>query len=300
MVKEARNGRKKTRRRQTTNGRKTAIILQGGASRGAHQAGAMQYLNEIGVKPDMIIGSSIGVINACLYASDGTEGMMEFWTSFKTQPLTGGLSLRENVIFGNSLLSMRKNFDVIEKFIDFRKVFRSKTEVSFILTNLSKGTGELRSNRTEDNVEDLRTISRIGYTIPGLFPPVKFHGDYWCDGGFVWNVPLEYALQRGAARIFMLLCIGRSLPRQEKFSNIYQVLTRFYDVMWVHVGCGGMVQRNFMDSMYKGREIHIIEPSTYLEGFGPMGLLHFHPDKAKRFIQEGYRDAREQMEKSAT
>lgn len=274
---------------------KVAVIFQGGASRGAFQVGAMQYLEEIGVQPNMIIGSSIGVINACLYATGGVEKMEEFWTSFRTNLLFPGLSLNENIVLGNSLLSMRWWFRKIERYMDFSKILHSPVEISFILTNLSRGTGELRSNRTEKTEKDLRLIARIGYTIPGLYAPIRFKGDYWCDGGFVWNVPLEYALSMGATRVFMILCIGRSLPRQERFSNLYQVLSRFYDVMWVHVGSGGVIQRDFAHETYKGVDVSIIEPSTYLEGFSMLNLLTFHPDKAERFIQQGYHDARKQL-----
>lgn len=277
--------------------RKTALIFQGGASRGAHQAGAMKYLDEIGIRPDVIIGSSIGVINACLYATGGVQRMLEFWRSFKANPLLSGISLHENILLGNSLLSMRKAFEYIESFFDFQKILRSRIEVSFILTNLSTGSGELRSNRTEKACEDLRTISRIGYTIPGLYAPIEFEGDYWCDGGFVWNVPFEYALERGATRIFMLLCIGRELPREDKFKNIYQVLTRFYDVMWVHTASGGIMHRDFKDAMYRDAEVYVVEPSLYLGGFGMMNLLTFDPSKAEKYIEQGYKDAREQIGK---
>ncbi len=281
--------------KQASTRRKTAILFQGGASRGAHQAGAMKYLEEIGVKPDVIIGSSIGVINACLYATGGVEKMEEFWTTFRSKPVISGLSVRENIFLGNSLLSMTKVFETIEKYFDFPKILRSPVEVSFILTNLSAGAGELRSNRTERTWEDLRTVSRIGYTIPGLFPPIRFKGDYWCDGGFVWNVPFEYALRKGATRIFMLLCIGRTLPRLDRFKNIYQVLARFYDVMWVYTGSGEILHRDFTHSMYRDVEAYVVEPSTYMEGFGMLSLLKFHPSKAKKFIEQGYRDAREQI-----
>ncbi len=294
-------GKEKTGARKARAGRekkqKTAIIFQGGASRGAHQVGAMRYLEEMGIKPDIMIGSSIGVINSCLYATGGIERMETFWTSFKTHPFLPGVSLRENIFLGNSFLSMKKAFKRIESFLDFEEIFRHRIEVSFILSNLTRGTGELRSNRTEKTAEDMRAISRIGYTIPGLYPPVRYQGDYWCDGGFVWNVPFEHAIRRGATRIFMLLCIGRSLPEQRKFNNIYQVLMRFYDVMWVHTGSGGILHRDFTDAMHQGIEVHIIEPTSYLEGFGMLSLMRFHPSKARRYIKQGYRDAREQLGK---
>jgi len=99
-----RAGKRKTGKEKTE---KTAILFQGGASRGAFQVGAMKYLEEIGVRPDIIIGSSIGVINACLYASGGIQRMEKFWNAFRTSFLFPGVSLRENLFIGNSLLSMK-------------------------------------------------------------------------------------------------------------------------------------------------------------------------------------------------
>jgi len=93
----------------------------------------------------------------------------------------------------------------------------------------------------------------------------------------------------------MLLCIGRKLPKQTNFSNIYQVLSRFYDVMWVHVGSGGVIHRDFAHEMYKGAHIAIVEPSTRLGGFNMTNLLSFHPAKARKFIEQGYRDAHDQL-----
>ncbi len=54
---------------------KRVFILGGGASLGAHQVAAIKCLAEAGVTPDAIVGSSIGVVNACLYASGGVENM---------------------------------------------------------------------------------------------------------------------------------------------------------------------------------------------------------------------------------
>ena len=47
----------------------------GGASRGAYQAGCLKRLEEEGIKPDLIIGSSIGVCNSLVYASGGAEAL---------------------------------------------------------------------------------------------------------------------------------------------------------------------------------------------------------------------------------
>ena len=56
---------------------KRVFILGGGAALGAHHVGAMRLLDEQGIKPDAIVASSIGVINACAYASGGVPQLEE-------------------------------------------------------------------------------------------------------------------------------------------------------------------------------------------------------------------------------
>ena len=60
---------------------KRVFILGGGAALGAHQVGAMKLLEQEGIRPDAIVGSSIGVVNACLYATGGVENMERAWLS---------------------------------------------------------------------------------------------------------------------------------------------------------------------------------------------------------------------------
>src|SRR2546422_7806349 len=54
---------------------KRVFILGGGAALGAHHVGALKLLEERGIVPDAIIGSSIGCINACCYGSGGVAGV---------------------------------------------------------------------------------------------------------------------------------------------------------------------------------------------------------------------------------
>jgi hypothetical protein len=49
--------------------------------------------------------------------------------------------------------------------------------------------------------------------------------------------------------------------------------------------------------MYQGVEAYVVEPTDYLGGFGMLNILTFHPSKAEKFIEQGYRDARKQIGK---
>src|SRR2546429_7546002 len=58
---------------------KRVFILGGGAALGAHHVGALKLLEERGIVPDTIIGSSIGCINACCYGSGGVARLEMAW-----------------------------------------------------------------------------------------------------------------------------------------------------------------------------------------------------------------------------
>src|SRR4051794_32973196 len=66
------------------------LVFQGGGALGAYQAGVYQALQEAGVEPDWVIGTSIGAINAGLIAgnapADRLDRMREFWTRTAHSP----------------------------------------------------------------------------------------------------------------------------------------------------------------------------------------------------------------------
>src|SRR5882724_3474804 len=68
------------------------LVLQGGGALGSYQAGVYQALNEAGIEPDWVIGTSIGAINAGLIAGnapgDRMPRMREFWRRMTHGPLT--------------------------------------------------------------------------------------------------------------------------------------------------------------------------------------------------------------------
>ncbi|MHB8573210.1 MAG: patatin-like phospholipase family protein [Candidatus Dormibacteria bacterium] len=273
---------------------KTVFILAGGAARGAYQAGALLCLEEMGIRPDVIIGSSIGVINACLYATGGAHLVAETWLDFD-QPLSVfALDPLRNAVLGNSLFIQDRLAEAIERSIDFRKVLRSKIDVHFVTTNFTRGYEEFMGNRTCRTADDLRRASRIGYTIPILYPPVKVGTDYYVDGGFAWNVPFEYAVEMGATRLFVLSCIPRELPVREEFPNLIAVWERLYDLLWRTAGNASLLFKKIEMGEYQGVEVHILEPD-YLEGFSPLALLMITGEKSRRYLDQGYYDARRAM-----
>jgi predicted acylesterase/phospholipase RssA len=269
---------------------KTAFIFAGGASRGAYQAGCLKRLEEEGITPDLVIGSSIGVCNSLVYISGGAEALWAFWSRAVSLPRVFAPSLRHNPLLGNSLFSMDALASMVEKEVDIAACFHSDIELTYIVANLSAGREELRGNRTEPTVERFHTVTRMGYAIPILHPLIELDGDLYADGGFLWNVPFEYAEEWGADDVYILSVIPSELPRAESLRFIPQVAMRMYDVFWRTFGNSSYLEKRLEEGRYHGIRVTILEPTPQTGMFDPFGMLNAHPGKSKRFLLEGYRD----------
>lgn len=269
---------------------RTAFILAGGASRGAYQAGCLKRLEEEGITPDLVIGSSIGVCNSLVYATGGADALWGFWSRAVSLPQVLDVSLTRNALLGNSLFSMDKLIRYVEDEVDFDRCFASETELTYILANLSAGREELRGNRTEPDAERFRTVSRAGYTIPLLHPLIDIDGDLYADGGFLWNVPFEHAEEWGATRVFVLSVIPSELPRAESLRFMPQVAARMYDVFWRTFGNSSYLEKHLEEGRYRGIEVTVLEPSPETGMFDPVAMLNAHPGKSRKLLLQGYRD----------
>ena len=275
-----------------TKRRRRVFILGGGAALGAHHVGALKLLEEEGIVPDAIIASSIGVINACVYASGGVAALERAWRDFSSLPRIVSPSLRHNPLLGLSVFSMDRLASAIEAHVDFTRVFESGLDLEFVLLNLSRGRGEVHTKRDCADVHELQTVARAGYAIPVLFPPVRFRGDWFVDGGFAWNIPLDRAIDLGATEIYLLAPIPSQLPYQARFRTFVGFVQRFVDVMWRTIGNMGYLYAPMEHGRFHGVPVTVVEPGEQWSGFGPLAIFSAYPRKNRSLMAAGYRDAK--------
>ena len=183
----------------------TAFVLGGGGVLGSAEVGMLQALIERDVRPDLILGSSIGALNGAVVAAnpgaDAVRRLAETWGE-----------LQSRSVFSASLFGQVSN------------VVRHGT---FLHSNeaLRRLVGDAV---TAPNIEDLAvkfqcvaaSIERAGAhwfdsgpvadavlascAVPGLLPPVRIADEHFVDGGLVASVPVGRAVELGASRIFVL------------------------------------------------------------------------------------------------
>jgi len=282
--------------KSSTKPTRRAFILGGGAGLGAHQVGALKYLESRDIKPDILICSSIGAINGCVYGSGGVVALEDAWNEFRSLPSLRP-SLKDNPITGRSLFSLDAMASSLEEHMDFPRLLESRLDIEIVVLNLSRGHAQMWSNRDCRDWQELRNVARAGYALPPLFGPVKIRDEYYVDGGMAWNVPLEHAIECGATEIFILVPIATRLPYRSKFRGFADYSSRLLDVMWRTIGNSGHLYARMENGRYHGAKVTIIEPGEELSGFSPLGLFHAHPAKSAKMIAAGYRDAKRALER---
>jgi NTE family protein len=184
----------------------TAFVLGGGGSLGAVQVGMLRALLELDIRPDFVVGTSIGSLNGAYLAGhldrDGVESLSDLWSSVRradvfrinVRSLLGAVMGHRDHLF--EALGLRA---IIERAdLGFARLEEAPIPVHAVATDLVSATPVVISEG--DTVDALLASSAI----PGIFPPVNIGGRVLVDGGVLANLPVFQAIELGATRVFVL------------------------------------------------------------------------------------------------
>jgi NTE family protein len=183
------------------------FALGGGGSLGASQVGMLRALAEHGVRPDLVVGTSVGSVNGCLLALDpdkAADRLAVLWEGMTRQrvfpggPLAQLRSLRTNktYLFPNTGLA-----SVLEGGLDGTTSF-ADLELPFGAVSVDCVTGEAVTITEGELVPAILASAAI----PGIYPPVRINDQVLYDGGVLANVPIRQALKMGAKSLVVLDC----------------------------------------------------------------------------------------------
>jgi NTE family protein len=197
--------------------RPIAFALSGGVAHGAIQVGQMQALMAVGIRPDLLVGTSAGALNASFVGQGWTPAQLDrlaaYWRGarfsdfFGYFPVAGTLRL----LFGGQALvsNSRLRASIARELPATHAELAIPT--TLIATDLRTGHAVALSDG------DLRENALASTALPGVFPPVERNGVSLVDGGVAENVPALQASLLGAQTIVVLdssqRCELGSLPR---------------------------------------------------------------------------------------
>jgi NTE family protein len=180
------------------------VVLGAGAARGWAHIGALRELDALGIKPDVIVGSSIGSLVGGCYAAGKLDMLEAFARSLTRRRMFGFIdfSFAGGGLIGGERLRARLESELGGVLIEDLPV-----RFAGVATEIGGGHEIwLRRGLLSDAI-------RASYALPGVFEPVRIEGRWLFDGAIVNPVPVSVARALGAERVIALNITGESVGR---------------------------------------------------------------------------------------
>ncbi len=177
--------------------KKLAFVLGGGGAYGFAHIGFLKAMQELDIKPDFIVGSSMGAVIGSLYAVGQPVKFMDaFAKEFNYKLLLDffhrSKRRRKGILMGNSALDL---FKILTKNLNFED---TKIPLYMNATNFLSG------EETVLSTGNLAEALRASTSIPWIFEPHKLNDKYYVDGGVYDSLPVHIAKNLGADKIIAI------------------------------------------------------------------------------------------------
>ena len=166
------------------------LALGGGAARGFAHIGVIQVLEEAGIKPDLVVGTSAGSLVAALYAA-GRAGpeLARVALAMDESAITDWSFPGRGLIRGDALARY------VREQTGGRTIEQLPMPLGIVATDLDTGAAMLFQRG------DVGLAVRASSAVPAVFQPVKIGDREYVDGGLVSPVPVRFARQMGAGLV---------------------------------------------------------------------------------------------------
>jgi len=279
-----------------------ALVLSGGSSKSAYQAGALQYiLGELEINYKIFCGISAGAINCALLSmfesgkeKEAADTLKKMWLEIDNSKI-----YKRHFPFGRFHALWARSFydsSPLEKLIrdnlDLEKIRTSGKKVTAGTVSISTGKYTI-FDETSDNFIDAVIA---GASFPGMFAPISFLGELWTDGGIKQLSSIHKAIELGATEIDIIITSPET--RVKKFiekPTAVDILKRAFDLstdkimqndidkveMHNKLALAGLSDKKYV-------KLNILRPDYNLIE----DLLDFSPKKIAEMMQKGYLDAK--------
>jgi len=307
---------------------KRVLVLSGGGGRGAYHIGVLEYLEQVGWRPDVIVGSSVGAVNAAALGSGlSVRGLKSRWLDLTTsdvQKMRADDVLLDNILYRRDhvfdLSPWPKTLTGQARKWQGRAWFNQEVlnspdapyEVYVTAVNAHTTQLEYFSNRDPEGLRLEHVLA--SFSIPLWYGPTEIDGIPYWDGGTLANTPFRKALELGGTEVVVATMIPwperpmYDYKRPGYVTEIDQQLLIVAQELWnaFEPALDGMltetVWRDYL--LYKIEQeaghypnlqwLEIVAPDHYLT----VGLMtHYQLEYHRHLFELGYWDAQKDLAK---
>jgi NTE family protein len=242
----------------------TAFVLGGGGLLGAGEVGMLRALLEHGVRPDLVVGTSIGAINGAAVAADPTveaaRTLTGVWQQVTDSDLFSGSALRRARHLARTHTHVHPNEplrDLLTAQFGNQRIEDLAVPFQCVAASIERAAEHWFTQGPL--VEAVLASSAV----PGVLPPVQVGAEHFLDGGLVHSIPVGRAVALGATCIYVLQ-VGRIERPLEVPRKPWEVATVAFEIARRHRFASEMA--SLPDSV----EVHVLptgaeEPPRYAD-----------------------------------
>lgn len=273
---------------------KTALVLEGGASRAYFSNGVMDCLMDNDIYANYVIGTSAGIANGLSYVSRQRGRSLELGKKYMNDKRYMGLKYMFKP--GNrSYYNIKFVFDDLPNIYlpyDYEAFENFDGNVIATVTNIETGKAEyLEVPRTD------RTWRAVmaSCALPLAFQPVKIDGNLYMDGGMTDSIPFQKPIDDGCDKIIVILTRERGyVKKSEPLQKIIDITYRRYPNLVKSVDNRAQMyneaRKRIFELESRGK-LFVIEPETT----GNFSRVESSPEALCALYDQGYNVANARM-----
>jgi NTE family protein len=268
-----------------------ALVLAGGGSHGAFEAGVVAGLLDLGQHWDRFYGASIGALNAAVLCNgddlhEQSRKLLALWTGVSNGQIydVSWRTIADLLLLPVPLMREPAVFagKKIRRLVYENLGHIARKPLSVTVTRLGDGGGSLVAL---DDGRDMRPWILASSAFPILFPPVEIDGAYFVDGGTVDNDPFLAAIDDGCTEIDVVLTEAPN--GKVPFAGRQSLLT--VAALTVRTLLSSHAEAQLFEAEESGQvTLRVFRPSS-----PPPSFLQFDPLEIQDMIVEGKAVAQE-------
>ncbi len=199
---------------------KIGLALSGGSTHGAAHIGVLRVLEQEGIRPDFIAGTSAGALVGCAYAAGiPLDDIAAIFKSMSWPQL-----IRPKLIHALSLFDTSPMEEFLRENIGEGEFKDLDIPLAVVACDI------VTAEKVVITEGPLAPAVRASASIPGLFNPVELNGRLLVDGGIVDNLPIEVARNMGADYV-IAVDLSRREGENKRPENPVEVILDMFDIM---------------------------------------------------------------------